>query len=185
MASKENSEQKKLACPHFSAAKKCCLLNKGGLFIPVADHIQIYCQTCNFRSCQQLLDYEAQLTKAEKDGDEKDTNRRRYERTPGRYYMRLSEYKPNEMMEVPIDDYASTIDLSPGGMRLESNLSLEPDTLISFYMDESFSIKNLRGVGKVRWCRSLTNTPLYHAGLDFIDQKTSNKIREHLGLSVS
>ncbi len=184
MASSIHVKQDEYVCPHWSGTKKSCLLNKGGLFIPVADHIKIYCQTTNFRSCQQLIQFEGS-SQLEEQSSEEEANRRRYERTQGRHYLRISEYRPNDMAEIPLDDYACTIDLSPGGIRLESNCSLEKDMLVSFYLDESFALKGLRGIGKVIWCRSLVNTPLYHAGVDFVDKPTASKIREHLGLVVT
>lgn len=165
-------------CPHWSMISKSCLLHQGGLFIPVSEHVKIYCQSSNYLSCQQILSQAAAVSSSP--WENKEENRRRFKRTQKRYYLRLSEYKPSVVAEVPLDECACTVDMSAGGIRLESSCSLALDSLVSFYLDKKFSKSGLRGIGKVKWCKSLRNTPLYHAGIDFIDEYAAQAIQEHL-----
>ncbi len=167
-------------CPHWSAISKSCQLHQRGLFIPVSEHIKVYCQSSNYVSCQQVLEQSREIRPG--GWDEEEENRRRFERTQKRYYLRLSEYKPSVLAEVPIDNCACTVDMSPGGIRLESSSLLAQDSLVSFYLDKKFSKTGLRGIGKVRWCKSLENTPLYHAGIDFLDEVAATAIEEHLSM---
>ncbi len=180
---KKNIRKVEQICPHWSTMSKSCLLQQEGLFIPVSEHVKIYCQNSNYLSCQQLLGRARTMGSPRR--EEGKENRRRHKRTLKRYYLRLSEYNPSALAEVPIDDCACTVDMSPGGIRLESSHSLVLDSLVSFYLDKKFSEVGLRGIGKVRWCKSLENTPLFHAGIDFIDEAAAMAIQQHLAVVVA
>ncbi len=182
MLDTNNKNEIEQVCSHWSPISKSCLLHQGGLFIPVDEHIKIYCQNSNYLTCQHFS--EQAKPRASSTWEEKEENRRRFKRIQKRYYLRLSEYKPSAIAEVPIDECACTVDLSAGGIRLESCHCLALDSLISFYLDKEFSGSGLRGIGKVRWCKTLENTPLFHVGLDFLDDVAALAIREHLDARV-
>jgi len=172
------------ACPHWSRTTRNCLLCKGGLFLPVAEHVATYCQTGNFTSCPQFLEA---MTGGTPPGSEagQAENRRRYERIPARLSFRLSEFLAEESLENLIDDSACTVDLSPGGIRFESHRCLSVDSLVRFFITDESSINSYCGTGRVRWCCSLDKAPLFHVGVAFADNGLAPVIRKQIGLHRS
>ncbi len=170
-------------CPHWSLTGRNCMLCKEGLYLPVAEHVATYCQTGNYTSCPQFLEA---LIHGDLPGSSPmvERNRRRYDRIPARFSFRLSEFLAEESLENPIDDSASTVDLSPGGLRVESCRPLAVDSRVRFFLTGDSSDSSLGGTGRVRWCRSLDNAPLYHVGIAFADPSFSRKIRSRLGLRM-
>jgi len=161
-------------CPYWSRLDRSCQLIYGGLFIPVNDHVDAYCQSSNYLSCPHLINAREVDQFPEKNDEA--SNRRRYERTPSRHIIKVAEYKSQELAEIPLEDSACTVDISPAGIRLESFNHFEQGTLVSLYLDQSFAGIGIRSVGKVKWCKSLINTPFYHAGIDLEDKILSNNI---------
>ena len=83
-------------CTYWSQEKKECTLCKGGVFIPMPDHIAAYCQKDSFCNCPHLLQAD---TLAE--------NRRHYSRQNHRYPIILkkwdSQVKKSESLPLKID----------------------------------------------------------------------------------
>jgi len=171
-----NSQQ---VCPHWSAKDRSCLLSQWGLYLPVAEHIEIYCEGGNFSSCSQ---YMAQAPPpVGPSSSDNAMNHRHFRRVPGRFSFRLAE-RAGDALNQLIDDAATTVDLSPGGIRFESYRSLRRGTEVLFSLNGDFSNAPLRGIGRVKWCHSLENAPLYHAGIAFADPVVAAAISERLGL---
>ena len=184
MASNNDNAAPDVICPHWSSVSRSCLLSKGGLFLPISAHINTYCLTVHHACCSQFIGSIAAGNEQGFDPGNAD-NRRRYVRIPGRFSFRLSESHCHDLLEALMDDSASTIDLSPGGIRFESYRSLPVDTFVTFSLNSSFSEQPLSGTGQVKWCASLENAPLFHAGIAFADDSISSAIRDRLGLAVS
>jgi hypothetical protein len=175
----QNSQQ---VCPHWSAKDRSCLLSQRGLYLPVAEHIEIYCEGGNFSSCSQ---YMAQTFPPEgAPFSDNVVDHRRFRRVPGRFSFRLAERAGDSLNQL-IDDAATTVDFSPGGIRFESYRSLHRGAEVLFSLNGDFSDAPLQGIGRVKWCRSLENAPLYHAGIAFADPAVAAAISERLGLSVN
>lgn len=170
-----------LVCPHWSPQDRSCLLSREGLYLPVAEHVQIYCEGGNYASCSQYMNLALRPdTVASVD---KGVNRRRHRRVPGRFFFRLAESTGEELDRL-IDDAAITVDLSRGGIRFESYRALSEGTEILFSLNGDFSGTPLRGVGRVKWCRSLDNAPLYHAGISFLDGTVADVIGDRFDLTA-
>ncbi|HHD56101.1 MAG TPA: PilZ domain-containing protein [Desulfobulbaceae bacterium] len=167
-------------CPHWAKDDSSCLLSQSGLYLPVAEHIEIYCEGGNFLSCSQYITHAGS---DENDVFSQPANQRRYQRIPGRFSFRLAEREQDDVNRI-IDDAATTIDLSPGGIRFESYRSLRKGSRVIFSLNGDFSEMPLRGVGLVKWCHSLENAPLYHAGIAFADPGVARAIRKRLGISA-
>lgn len=166
-------------CPHWSAGDRNCLLSNSGLYLPVQEHVDIYCEGGNFLSCSQFI---AHAGAGRGTASDRGVNHRRFSRVPGRFSFRLAEREQDNVSRI-IDDAATTVDLSPGGIRFESYRSLEQGTEVLFSLNGDFSDVPLRGSGEVKWCRSLENAPLYHAGIAFADSEVARAIRERFGLA--
>jgi hypothetical protein len=112
-------------------------------------------------------------------------NRRQHRRVPCRYSFRLAERKGSEDLDRLLDDVATTVDLSSGGIRFESYRALPQGVEVYFSLNGEFSKTPLQGTGQVKWCRSLDDAPLYHAGIAFSDKAVGAAVRERLSSLVS
>jgi hypothetical protein len=175
---------KEQACPHWSRKDQSCLLSHEGLYLPVKEHIGVYCEGGNFTSCTQYMGQALHSDTGEIVDNR--LNRRKYRRVPGRFSFRLAERTDDSLeLDKLIDDVATTVDLSPGGIRFESYRALPKGAEVFFSLNGEFSDPPLRGAGQVKWCHSLENAPLYHAGIAFSDKAVGTAIRDRLGLVVS
>jgi len=174
----------KQACPHWSRQGQSCLLSQGGVYLPVMEHIGVYCEGGNFTSCAHYM--EKVLHADTGAAVDKSQNRRKHRRVPARFSFRLTERTSDALaLDNLVDNVATTVDLSSGGIRFESYRALPKGAEVSFALDGTFSNPPLYGTGQVKWCRSLDDAPLYHAGISFSDKVVGAAVRERLGLSAS
>ncbi len=167
-------------CPHWAPDDRRCLLSCSGLYLPVQEHIDIYCRGGNYASCSQFIncvDVDNKNT-----ADHQGVNLRRFSRVPARFSFRLAAREADDVNRI-IDDAATTVDFSPGGIRFESYRSLEKGARVIFSLNGEFAEPPLQGIGQVKWCHSLENAPLYHAGIAFADPEVAHAIRKRLGIT--
>lgn len=170
-------------CPHWSPASRSCLLSRGGLYLPVSDHVETYCRTENYLSCPQFVSGGLVVDAAVDDSVATGAERRMYVRVPGRFLLRIAHHANGDSVDEVIDDSASTVDISLGGVRVESYRKLPVDSLVTFSLNGDFFSEPVKGVGRVTWCRSLEQAPLYHAGLAFEDVRLASMLEKRLGLA--
>src|SRR5512136_659872 len=109
-------------------------MTRGGLFIPMPEHIKMFCKSQSYGKCYHYLkeceQFISQPNKQNVVASGRD--RRRFERVAGRYSLVLASCdgmgRPQEMMT----DKACTLDLSLGGMRFESPSSLPVRRMVAF-----------------------------------------------------
>jgi len=183
MGSSKDCSVVECSCPYWSISTRSCLYGKGGIYLPVIEHVQTYCQTLNYPSCP-LLEGQSFVNVQGMTKDEF-LNRRGHERVPGRFALRVSGCLKDTDLVSLLDDQACTVDISPGGIRFESFREVTVDSLVSFsIVAESFD-EPLQGVGRVKWCMSLENAPVFHAGIAFTDTSVPSTVRNRLGLIVN
>ena len=164
-------------CPHWSTPGRRCLLSRAGLYLPVEEHVALFCETAEFVSCPH---YTVELdAKAPGENGTGAANRRQWSRVPGRYRFSLARPLDNGLCDV-IDESASTVDLSPRGIRCESFRALPVGSRVFFTISGEISDIPLEGRGQVRWCRSLDNAPLYHAGIAIEDPALVDLLQDRL-----
>lgn len=177
-----NCQLSETICPHWSLKNRNCLVSHEGLYLPVTEHVAIYCEGGNFSSCPQYLSLEMgtnpELT------TNMDENRRHHRRVNGRYQVLLTRYGDGVTGQTG-DDSATTVDISPGGIRLESHDALPEGSRVFFSLNGEFSTPPVEGTGVVKWCHSLANRPLYHSGISFIETSVVRAIRERLGQATA
>lgn len=171
----------KQVCPHWSRQDRSCLLSQDGLYLPVTEHVEIYCEGGNYSSCTYYMGKAIDSDTGVVEG--KGLNRRHYRRVPGRFSFRLAECAGDDLDRL-IDDAAITVDLSRGGIRFESYRALSEGAEVLFSLNGDFSNVPLRGIGQVKWCRSLENAPIYHAGISFSDNVVADAISNRFNLSA-
>lgn len=169
-------------CLYWSQKNKECTLTRGGLFIPMTNHIKAYCQTSRFFLCRhyirgsKLLEEEAQDYPYKFGG-----GRRRYSRKKDCFSVILESCdqagKPVEIF----DKDAYVMDLGIGGVRLESSKEIPPVGLLAFTFGPDFIIPDLKGFGEVRWSGSVPDSENFQAGLSFAD----NAIKQAIGARMT
>jgi Tfp pilus assembly protein PilZ len=167
-------------CPYWSISNKSCVYGRGGLYLPVAEHILTYCRTPNYASCSLL---EGQLVVNDQGGVKEDfQDRRGYERVPGRFTFKVSNHLRDEDLVSLVDDKAVTVDISQGGIRFETFREVPVDSLISFFLTAKEFEEPLHGVGQVKWCKPLEKSSAFHAGIAFTDASAPSAVRNRLGI---
>ena len=173
-------------CPYWSPHNSHeCKMTKGGLYIPMPEHVDMFCSKPQYVQCHQYLrGCELLKETARKYGFIVDGGRRKYRRVSDRTTLSLSACDDSRNLLELLDDNAFTVDLSLGGMRLESSKEIQKDSLISFQFSPDFSIPNLSGMGEVKWCEPIENSDHFQAGVAFADFELTQAIGSHLGLPM-
>jgi hypothetical protein len=160
-------------------------MTKGGLYIPMPEHIDMFCSTPQYVKCHQYMrGCELLQEEAKKYGFIVDGGRRRFRRIADRLALAVSlcdnDRRPIELL----DDRAVTLDLSLGGLRIESHRKIAKDSLVAFEFGPDFSTPDLIGVGEVKWCEARVDSGLFEAGIAFSDFSLTQAIGNHLGLPM-
>ena len=168
------------ACPFWLDAAQSCSLYEKGLFLPGTEHVRLFCRHENFHSCTHYVD-SVRCVSSDPVAQTQD-NKRRSRRIPIRVSLQLVNPASEGVVQL-IDDTAQTVDISAVGLRFESRVPVRVGTCIEFALgQETASSPLLRGFGHIKWCHSLENAPLYHAGISFADESIAQAIRSQLDL---
>jgi hypothetical protein len=160
-------------------------MTKGGLYIPMPEHIELFCSTVHYIKCHQYMrGCELLQEAAKKYGFIVDGGRRRFRRISERISLVVTLCDVNRRPIELLDDRAITLDLSLGGLRIESHREIPPETLVAFEFGPDFSSPDLAGVGEVKWCESRLDSGLFEAGIAFSDFSLTQAIGNHLGLPM-
>ena len=177
------------------SAKKCpywidgngneCKMTKGGLFLPMPDHISIFCTTSRFTQCHQYIRGEEVLQEtARKFGCVDEEGRRKYRRVADRFQLTLSSCDEDMNPVEILDNQAFTVDLSLGGIRLETHHQIQPSGIVAFTFGADFSIPDLAGVGEVKWSEKNSDSERYLLGIEFADSKMRQAMGTYMGLPM-
>ena len=172
----DQSKCNKLFCPFWDKfGKRSCRLIESGLFIPTREHIFRFCENRLYVKCYHYKGKPAVE-------DQFSRNRRQFNRIPTSQKLSLSRYSiAKDAYEDMLDSDAMTVDLSLGGIRIETNEPVYVNQIISFTFDENFHPPGFEGKGEVRWINNdkSQDTPS-NAGLAFVDDDTKNTVKNHL-----
>jgi hypothetical protein len=177
------TNKKKNICPFLDEINSSsCRLSGSGLIIPTREHILTYCKNENYSKCQHYVYSRVAIEqKAEFDFDDSPvSNRRRFMRIPTSQQVKVSHYYLEGNREEILDNDASSIDLSLGGMRIVTKASLDVDETISFFFGEENEPQGFKGTADVKWIQSAGYEDTIHAGLRFTEQDTCNTVRNYI-----
>ncbi len=159
--------KKKVNCPFWSTESLKCRVCNGGLFIPLDDHMAVYCTTPAYPQCLQYeLNSEKQLQIMEEASGAR-KNRRQYMRINASYKVILAKLVEAGEIVSHQSTVAKTLDVSKGGMRLTTEKPLLSNTVVQFSFDDSFPKSLQGGTGQVTWCNKQVDEPGYQAGISF------------------
>jgi hypothetical protein len=163
----------KHACPHWDSSNRSCLLIKDGIFLPLEQHVAIFCLSAHFAACPQYrLPADTRFGTCEA-GRMLD-NRRRSIRIPSRHIFRFSEMTGSDLLPGIQEEDAWTIDLSDHGIRFATRQLLPPETVIHFTVQTNGRATKIEGSGRIIWSEPLVKTSQFHAAIAFTDQIISS-----------
>jgi len=169
-------------CPFWSGESLKCRLCNDGLFIPLDDHIEVYCKTVNFPQCLQYSLYAESNSQSPGEKNNTGGNRRKYRRVETHHKMILVKSANSEELITHPSTIAQTLDVSMGGMRLAIDDPFVSDTIVQFSFDDSFPESLQAGKGKVEWCNKQIDEPGYQVGLSFQGKQSIDIMGFYLGL---
>jgi len=170
-------------CPYYLQGRDCdCQMTRGGLFIPLPEHVEIFCKTIRYSSCPQYMRGKALIQENIRKNLETADSRRRFPRLRNRFPVILSTCNEKGSPVEIIDSDAMTLDLSLGGMRISSNSPISPDKILHFSFREDFYHTPIKGVGEIRWSRPAEGPLPFEAGIAFLDNGLPSDVGERPGL---
>jgi hypothetical protein len=179
---KMKKKERHIICPFWSPTTKICKVQATGLFIPLDDHIQMYCKCPEHVLCQQYMLSQDTGKETEKAGPEvKAENRRQYPRIKSNHQLTLVRLSSSGHVVNHDSSRASTLDLSSGGMRLTTREIFMNDSMIQFHFKSSFPSSLKIGLAKVKWCVPADNELEYHVGLAFQNDQVIQAMGDYLG----
>ncbi len=171
-------------CPYYAHCTQECLMTNGGLYIPMPEHINTLCSTPRYGQCHHyrhgcvaIREVATQL------GYANDVSRRRYPRVQERIPMQITDYSHDGRGANILDSEAFTVDLSLGGIRVESRVALPAQKRVAFVVGHNGSGSCWDGLGEVRWTENV-GVGAFQSGLIVTDQKTFQALGNHLNLPV-
>ena len=155
------------SCPFWSVKSLKCRLCNDGLFIPLDNHIDIYCITGDYPQCLQYSLYMNSPEGKRQQDESQFENRRRHRRIATRHNVTLVKLLHSGEIIPHHSTVAETLDISVGGMRVSMERPLLNNTVVQFSFDDSFPESLQTGIGKILWCNKHIDDNAYQAGLSF------------------
>ncbi len=175
-------EKSKAVCPFWSAQSLKCRLCSEGLFIPLDDHIDVYCTTSAHPQCLQYSLYAESQAQALATQQQKTENRRKFHRVRTQHKVTLVQLRSTGQVASHHAVNATTLDVSMGGMRLYIDDPIDNDISVQFSFADFLPDSLKSGTGIIAWCNKQVDTPGYQAGLSFRGEKIPKAIGHYLGL---
>lgn len=175
MSKKEKTKKK---CPFWSPSERICKVANEGLFIPLEDHIEIYCEGSEYPLCRQYLLFQQQSDTA--GSRKKVDDRRRSPRIKSAHrltFLRLTDSGRPISVHPSI---ANTMDLSSGGMSLITRDLLLLDSIVQFQFTTPVPPALQTGLAKVKWCTPAENNLRYQIGLSFQNDRVIQAMGKYL-----
>ena len=168
-----DGEHKK--CPYWEPDQaQQCLLTKGGLYIPMPEHVFLFCNSSSYTSCDHYI-MGCRLLMAEQanvrlhDGQ----GRRRYQRYVSRYPLSISLCNATDHSIKASDLEAELLDVSVGGLQAKSNMEVAVGERLFYDVKVSLlADSRLRGSAEARWCRPDESGSSFFLGVAFDEQNT-------------
>jgi len=177
-----NKPRSIITCPYFQRGNNGeCQMLRGGLYIPLSAHIEIFCTTIKYTSCPQFMRGKALIQESIRRSVEISDSRRRFPRIRNRFPTTISTCDEKGRPVQVIDREAITLDLSLGGIKISSYSEIPTNKILHFSFREDFNQVPITGIGEVRWCRHAEGPRPFQAGLSFLDN-TPPEVSERLGL---
>ena len=92
--------------------------------------------------------------------------RRKFPRHSKQLYLKMFVYYDTNEQPTKITSFkVKTLDLSRGGLRIESPQVLAPGSIICFEPDDDIASQGMSGIGEVRWCNPSKKLDYFEFGI--------------------
>lgn len=158
-------------------------MTKGGLYIPLPEHIEIFCCTSNFSECHHYINGLALLSEMSAAKVSYEESRRRHRRIKDQLPVSLirCDDAGHSQADAP-HQHAMTVDLSIGGMCLKSSSEIHTNELLLLQLEAKAEQTALSGLADVKWCSPINESSEYLVGLAFRNIETGLAIGRQVGL---
>lgn len=159
----ENSHKEQ--CPCWSSDQEGkCTITEGGVYLPLAQHIWLFCLSAEYASCSRYIQGRECIANREA------LERRRFRRYEKKCNIAIDVCDPTDGSPALSKYNVRTLDVSLHGMKIESPEKIPTDTIVGFQFDPAFSPDVLAGSGSVKWCRQQAGSEKFEFGLAFYDE---------------
>ena len=165
MAAKQ--KKNKSSCPFWHSQSSSCMKCKGGLLIPLDDHVDVYCTAPDFSGC---LQYSCQADNQMENPDGgviSLQNRRKLRRHTASHKISVTKLTGSSEAISQSSTVAIALDVSEEGMRLSTPVPFANGTALQFFIHDPSTEDLQLGVGQVAWCNKYIDEPGYQAGVIF------------------
>ncbi|PLX48514.1 MAG: hypothetical protein C0613_10860 [Desulfobulbaceae bacterium] len=166
-------------CPFWlPTCNQACSLTSRGLYLPLPEHILRFCDTSSWRLCPRYVSQGDPLRPFQRSTQHVDKEGRRRHRRFSRHHQLflVAAALDNQRREAR----ARTIDLSAGGMRIETACALPQNSRITFTFAQGSPFLDCTGTAEIRWRRPAGHAGFQQYGLRFTDAANSLPLQEYL-----
>lgn len=148
-----------------------------GLFIPLDNHIDIYCESSDYGRCPEYTDSDSiQETVT--------ANKRKRIRIDSKHPVTIVHLDETGRVVSREISKATTIDLSMSGMRLMTSEPLQENSLIQFSLDNCLLDELHHGIAVSKWCSPSREKAGYQVGLAFHNEETARAMGNYFNLAI-
>lgn len=173
-------KKKEPTCPYWQKSKCGSKIGTDGLYIPLDEHIQMYCESPNYSLCSQYLECDD----AEQNKTGPKLNKRKRARVSSKQPITIVYLNDSGNVVSKEIHKAMTIDLSMGGMRLITDEPIMKNSLIQFSLNDADSSKSEEGIAISRWCNQLQDQDRYHVGFAYHNKETSARMSHYFNSAI-
>lgn len=172
-------------CPYWCPSLQRCTLTAGGLYLPLLEYTLKFCRSRHWEKCPHYQRCsEDLLAKAAASPPALARSRRRHQRLIRYHPLTLALNEQSVGQDVSGRTlHAQTLDLSHGGMKIETKADAPATEMIYFVFGDDFPLPGFAGEARVRWQQQDDRTGRRQLGLVFVDQKACWVISESLLLA--
>ncbi|MFC1524305.1 PilZ domain-containing protein [Thermodesulfobacteriota bacterium] len=181
-------EEKNPSCPYWMREKgtKECKITKGGLYIPLPKHIDMFCQTERFDQCGHFVTEHDLYHDKMMLNSPPDSDRRLYRRINGNYSLLFSPFQGVGLQKEVVEKEARTIDISLGGMQIESRDEIPASQMMYFSFGKDFAGDVISGIGEVKWCRTAEEEAfLTGVSFTFLNNDMKHALRNRISMTMT
>jgi hypothetical protein len=139
-------------CPYWEPSQaQQCLLSKGGLYLPLPEHVLMFCSSSAYSSCHQyIMGCQSFIGKSYPHARE---GRRRHQRYKINYPLTVMLSDAPDRNRESADMTAMALDVSLSGMRARTALSIPVGSQLLFQVNSSLlDDRRLSGAAETVWC---------------------------------
>ena len=179
-AMRDKDREKGVGCPYFRPFWQSCGLCSKGIYLPLRSEVIAFCLNPEYKECPTYRKYFDWVGLGEEKPKQDKPRLSRERRKHPRYLYYQNVLLCSCDKEKGLEVTATTVDLSPSGMRVLSRRGIHLDNTLCFFFDSDFFIPYLQGVVRLCWNRIQYSYGMVEIGLAFQDEATMQSLSSGL-----